>query len=780
MDKVIASNREVVSEGDFNDIEPVRLKLLLEQGKIAVLTNIAMSILVASVLYNRVPSIQVSLWLALSFFVSLCRLSFSRRLIGKITEDMSIAVALSYEKRYACMTFFSGLVWGMLGWHIDQNMPFMQQFTVPLIMAGLAGGAVYSHMSSILTFRAFIIPMIVPLCVGLYWLDFYIEAAAIFTYFIAILFLAQEVYSRVVDSLNLRFENSNLVADLQRTNQSQTALIKDIEKKETFLQHSFEQAGIPMWILDKELHIVDLNNAACLLFGTTRHNLIKSHVNRLLYKDISQNLENEFNTLISENKYQLQFTNCFSGENAQPVWLSCVLSAVSDIDGQLDYYVMQGQDVSREYILNEDLHYLAHHDALTGLINRLALEEKIKELSKTAANEQHVLSVMDLDLFKIVNEACGHKIGDKLLVQFSQSVLAGLDDNSLLARLDGDEFAILSINQSLESVHANIIKVMETIREQAFEDDGKRFNVTASIGMAAFTAVSSLAEILQQAEIACFTAKDNGRDRIHIYHEDDEKLNQRSGDINWLTRIQKALKSEQLVLFEQTITTSSRHNDALPHREMLIRMFDEDGSIISPGHFLPAAERYNMAASIDLWTVEHVLQRLEQAQQQGKDIAGVYAINLSGQSLGDNRFYEQISAMLADSNISQYGAKICFEVTETAAITNIGVALKFIEEMKQVGCLFALDDFGSGLSSFAYLKELPVDYLKIDGMFVRDCLHNSVNMEIIRSINGIAQVLGLKTIVECVEDEQTMTAMTELGVDYIQGYYFASPKQWDI
>jgi Amt family ammonium transporter len=209
-------------------------------------------------------------------------------------------------------------------------------------------------------------------------------------------------------------------------------------------------------------------------------------------------------------------------------------------------------------------------------------------------------------------------------------------------------------------------------------------------------------------------------------------------------------------------------------------MVDETGNILSPAEFLPAAERYNLAASIDLWTVRHVLAALDAAREQGRDISGIYAINLSGQSLGDERFYAKIVQQIIDARLAASNAVLCFEITETAAITNMHAALLFINQLRQVGCQFALDDFGSGLSSFAYLKQLPVDYIKIDGMFVKDCVVNSVNLEIVNSINGIGQVLGLKTVAEFVEDEATLISMQHLGVDYVQGYKIGAPIPWYI
>jgi Amt family ammonium transporter len=319
--------------------------------------------------------------------------------------------------------------------------------------------------------------------------------------------------------------------------------------------------------------------------------------------------------------------------------------------------------------------------------------------------------------------------------------------------------------------------VLLSLRYFRFVYDEQSFNIGVSVGIVKTYPNCTLTDLFKQADSACYAAKDAGRDRIHIYRHDDKFLAERAGEMAWVTRIQHAIEQDNFVLYYQNIVQIDG-NENFPHYELLIRMIDKDGAIIPPGLFLPAAERYNLAAAIDLWVVNHVINALVLARSEGDDITGVYGVNLSGQSLGDARFYEEIIEIIKHNDFRKSGAIICFEITETAAISNISAALRLMTELREFGCQFALDDFGSGLSSFAYLKQMPIDYLKIDGMFIKDCLSDPVNLEMISSINGIGQVMGLKTIAEFVENKDIFDKLAELGVDYAQGYWDGVPKQW--
>ena len=319
--------------------------------------------------------------------------------------------------------------------------------------------------------------------------------------------------------------------------------------------------------------------------------------------------------------------------------------------------------------------------------------------------------------------------------------------------------------------------LLERLRESNFEYEGHLINSTASIGLVTFDCGNTMTEVLKQADSACYAAKEAGRDRLHVYYQDDEVISQRTGEMSWVSRIQRALSEKRFLLYSQEIVDITG-TDTIPHHELLIRMRDEKGKIIPPGMFLPAAEHYNLASAIDLWVVEHVLSTLSKAKEMGHEIKGIYGVNLSGHSLSDKRFYNTIVDYVNQYNLNGHDAKICFEITETAAILNMTSALGLINELRGMGCLFALDDFGSGLSSYAYLQQMPIDFLKIDGMFVKNCLDDPVKLEMIRSINNVGHVMGIKTIAEFVENDAIFARPGEINVDYAQGYWNGPPVPW--
>jgi len=522
-----------------------------------------------------------------------------------------------------------------------------------------------------------------------------------------------------------------------------------------------------------------VNNAACALFGYNKKALTQLAITDLLHPDDSFTISPQFQKLIAGDINQYNITSRCANKNGKTLWLQATLSAVRNETAGIEYIVVQAQDITPQYLLRQDLQHQTSHDALTALPNRVALESRLQQILSEQQDTEHVFCFIDLDQFKVINDTCGHIAGDALLKKISVLIQQSLSEADLLARFSGDEFVLLMVNCSLSQAQQKLHKILQKIREFHFDYDSNRFNVSASVGMVQVDRTSSLVELLKRGDSACYAAKEAGRDRLHVFTDTDTQLTQRSDEMRWVSKIQSALSQQKLILYSQPIqSVNSTHLQT--HCELLIRMLADDGSIIAPGEFLPAAERYNLAAAIDMWTIEHVVTRLSEAFSQGQDIRGIYAINLSGQSLGDARFYEKIIDLILSAQLGQTGAVLCFEITETAAITNIQTAIFFINELRHVGCLFALDDFGSGLSSFAYLKQLPIDYLKIDGMFVKDAVTNRVNLEIVNSMNGIGQALGLKTIAEFVEDAATLEKMQQLGVDFVQGYEIGKPELWQI
>ena len=428
----------------------------------------------------------------------------------------------------------------------------------------------------------------------------------------------------------------------------------------------------------------------------------------------------------------------------------------------------------------ERVSYHATHDSLTDLVNRREFEARLKIALQTAHKHEHehALLYLDLDQFKVVNDTCGHVAGDALLKQLSVILKKQLRSGDTLARLGGDEFGVLLENCDIK--HANFIahSLLETVQEFHFEWQGNPFRIGVSIGLIPIIQSSaSIEALLSNADAACYAAKDLGRNRVYEYHHDDQDIAQRSDEMQWITRINKALDENRFVLYCQPVIKSpvpSHEVDPSPvveveYGEILVRMIGDDGDHIPPGAFLPAAERYNMISHIDFWVIEAVFRYLHELDTQAINLA----INISGSTLSDNNLLPFVKRCLDQYKV--VGEQLCFEITETAAVSDLKAANTFIRELKKFGCKFALDDFGRGLSSLVYLKNFEVDYLKIDGLFVKDINHDPIDFAMIRSINDISHLSGMVTIAEFVESEEIYDKLVSIDVDCMQGYWISKP-----
>jgi diguanylate cyclase (GGDEF)-like protein len=433
------------------------------------------------------------------------------------------------------------------------------------------------------------------------------------------------------------------------------------------------------------------------------------------------------------------------------------------------------EDVTESRKINERLSFQASHDALTGLYNRHEFERRLALAVRTAQEQgaEHTLCFLDLDQFKVVNDTSGHGAGDELLQQFAKLLQGQLRRGDSLARFGGDEFAILMENCPVPRAHAKAEVLRQMAEEFRFAWEDKTFRIGISVGLASVNSGSGNAsDALRHADTACYMAKDAGRNRIRVYRADDDDLQGRGGDMHWLSRINHALENTGFVLFVQAVVRSDAEQAASAY-EVLLRMRDADGGLALPGAFLPAAERYNLATRIDRWVIATLFDwiKLHQAELAPDT---TFAVNLSGQSLGDTDLLGYLVDRFESGLVP--GGRIKFEVTETAAIANLATAKTYIATLKAYGVEFALDDFGSGLSSFAYLKNLDVDYLKIDGMFVRDILNDPLDAAMVRSINDIGHVMGMQTIAEFVENEGILKEVGDMGVDFAQGYGVGRPR----
>jgi len=443
------------------------------------------------------------------------------------------------------------------------------------------------------------------------------------------------------------------------------------------------------------------------------------------------------------------------------------------VDGMI---LMTSEDINDTHVLAESLSYQTTHDELTGLANRKSLGERLTQVLESAHSEntEHALAIVNLDQFKFVNDSSGHDAGDELLRQVAKLLRSVVRKRDTLARLSSDEFALLVEDCDVKHARENVEKIRQVIDAYEFVWQGRKHVVTASIGLVVVNSRCDDANsVLSMADTACFAAKDSGRNRVHVYEKDHPAVSRHQGEMRWATRINDALVDNRFELNFQRIRPVADSDAQGDHYELLLRMRDELGNIVMPAEFLPAAERYDLSPKIDRWVVGAALDWLQRNPALA-DRLHLCGINLSGQSLSNEDVVCFILERLTDSGIP--GEKLCFEVTETAAVSDLVQANHFITLLKDRGCKFALDDFGSGFSSFAYLKKLPVDFLKIDGSFVRDIATDSIDLAMVRSINEIGHMMGKHTIAEFVEDRNVLDVLKRIGVDYAQGYEIGRPQ----
>lgn len=428
--------------------------------------------------------------------------------------------------------------------------------------------------------------------------------------------------------------------------------------------------------------------------------------------------------------------------------------------------------------MSGEMTYQASHDLLTGLINRREFEKRLEQVITDVKHHKknHVLCYLDLDEFKVVNDTCGHVAGDSLLKEITQLLENKIRSTDIIGRLGGDEFGLLLSLCEVEKAREIANELRESIKTFHFIWDGKVFELGVSIGLVEISEnTGTLTDVLKAADSACYVAKDLGKNRIHVYEENDFQLTQRLGDMNYSHIVQRSLADDKFVLYAQEIK-STHEGDVKWHCEFLIRMLDENNKIVPPDKFIPAAERYHLMLDVDKWVINKAFSYIKILENKYDD--GILcAINLSGQSICDKSLLSYIVEKLDAYDISPNS--VCFEVTETAAIANFVHADKLIKILRGMGCKFSLDDFGSGLSSFGYLKKMSVDYLKIDGSFVKSMLESEKDYALVKSINQIGKELGMKTIAEFVENKELYNELKKMGVDFAQGYGISKPQPMD-
>jgi len=683
------------------------------------------------------------------------------------------------------LTFLSGLAWAVFAsLYLYLDTADLRSLII-IVICGIMAAAVAVLMSSMQAFLINTLPQIFALELVLLISDnpsaSYLSLT-IFIYYFLLVSLSQKTSANFSKMTLLEHRNKGLIDKLSkevsqreftiyaRTKSLQVANDR-LQTSQARLNSIIEYSPVGIMYFDKHSVVLSANRQLEEILGAKRDkflgfNLLTNVTDENMAEAIKSALNGDkgsfhgpYSSAIADYSVYLhaEFVPIFSDETG-------------DIVGGLGVY----ENISSQQETLEKLNYQASHDGLTGLLNRYEFERRMQLFVDDAQQNatRHVLCFLDLDQFKIVNDTCGHRAGDELLAQLAKEIQLKIYDRDTLARVGGDEFAVLLENCDCDDALTTAEALRDTVERYQFIWDGRVFSVGVSIGLTEINQTTiNVSEAFIQADAACYVAKDLGRNRVHIHRDDDEQLAKQYGDFKWVGEIQTALLENKLVLYAQPIV--DLHDErAGKIFEILLRMSGENGKTFPPGAFLPAAERYGLANKIDRWVIEHAFKWLLINQEQLSDLDHI-AINLSGNSLSDLELLNFIADEINHRHVP--AAKIKFEITETAAISNLNDAQHFMSELRVLGCRFALDDFGSGVSSFGYLKSLQVDTLKIDGVFVKDIVEDKVDAAMVKSINEVGHVMGMKTVAEFVENNDIKQLLKSMNVDYAQGYGIGMP-----
>jgi diguanylate cyclase (GGDEF)-like protein/PAS domain S-box-containing protein len=588
------------------------------------------------------------------------------------------------------------------------------------------------------------------------------------------------ILSRVQGKLDENRRLKRLVGvetDVTERKLYEEALFREKESAQITLQ----SIGDGVVTTDAEARVQYLNPVASELTGWRLDDAVGRSIDEIFrgfHEETCEPIENPVGVAMRRNRpIKSVRPALLIRRDGNELYIESTAAPIRDAFGNVTGGVLVFHDVSESRELNRRLSYAASHDVLTELVNRREFEQRLERALKSAKARETSYAVLylDLDQFKIINDACGHNAGDALLKQIGSLLKAKIRWRDTLARLGGDEFGVLLESCTMDEALRTAEMLRENIAEYRFNWDDRTFRLGVSIGVVPITAATDdVASLLSAADSACAAAKEAGRNRVYNYQENDIDLMKRRKEMQWAARISNALDENRFELFRQTIQPLQDNAEPGEHYELLIRMRDEQGQLVAPGLFIAAAERYGLMTAIDRWVIQQAFTWLV-SEADERERLSLCAINLSGQSLADEKFLPFVIEQFKKSGLS--GSRICFEITETAAIASYSQANRFIHALKELGCRFALDDFGTGLSSFGYLKHFPVDFLKIDGSFVKEILHDPIDREMVRSINEIGHLTGKRTIAEFAENAEIITMLRGMGIDYAQGYGVSEPKR---
>jgi diguanylate cyclase (GGDEF)-like protein/PAS domain S-box-containing protein len=795
--------------------------LLFEQLPTALMATTIVGALVAYVFWDQVAHHWLINWLVAMSLISVCRV-WLRHAYFKARPD--VRDAMRWGRRFIAGVMLSGTVWGIAGVFPLPHDAVLQQMFVAFVLAGLAAGGLATLSSYRGAYAAFLVPAILPFAVKVMTLEGEVHMAMstmMFLFIGMMSIISARYYRSVSSSLRLRYDKAHLLEDLAAARDRQEAVnlalhaqVDERKRTEAALQRAYDElerkvqertvqlkqandvlrtekelfrvtlASIGDAVITTDAHgrITSLNTVAETLTGWSDLELkgrVLTQVLSILDEDTREPIDDPVaRALRGETAGGAGNRWLLVRHDGRTLHIDMSFAPIRDSDELRIGAVLVFRDVTAERKLAQELSHQATHDLLTGLVNRHEFERRLTHLLASASSyTPHALLYLDLDQFKVVNDTCGHAAGDDLLRQLSALLRTKLRTGDTLARLGGDEFGVLLEHCSIAEARRIADTLRELVQSFRFGWQEKTFNIGVSIGLVPLSQTGeTLAGVFSAADSACYAAKERGRNRVHLYKADDTMLRRRDGEMRWMPRIQQAMAESRLRLYYQPIVPLAPKPGQQPHGEVLLRMVDESGRLVLPGAFIPAAERYGMMLDLDRWVVENSLRAL--ARGRGVDPDVNFAINISGQSLGAADFLDFVIEKIETAGVAP--SRLCFEITETSAISELAHAMHFIDTLKTLGCRFALDDFGTGLSSFGYLKSLPVDYVKIDGSFVRGLAADAVDRAMVEAVNSIGHIMGLKTIAEWVQEGALLARLRDIGVDYGQGFALGEPRPLEL
>ncbi|ADJ28015.1 EAL domain-containing protein [Nitrosococcus watsonii] len=784
-----------------------QVEVLYDQLHVGLAATVAAASLLIAVFWAAAPRELLAGWAIFFMLTTILRVILAHRYARSPDRYRQASKWLMW---FIAGTGISGATWGSTIIFLVPDESFVHAGFATLWVCGLSAGSVAALSIIKGAFFAFSLPAMIPSAVYL-MTHGGIEATVggaqlMFLGFISL--SAVRMHKSLVQSLTLQFENirlvdhldtekkkverlneqlekkvlkrtaelaqsnANLERDIIRRQRAEQALFAEKERLQTTL-HSIgdgvittDAGGIVEYLnpVAEKLTGWSYNEARGLPLATV-FQIIDEQTREPIADPVTQQLEKTPTTRVTTHKIVIS-------RNGQEYAIQDSAAPISSRKGEILGMVLVFSDITKTRRREQQITHQATHDALTGLINRWEFEHRLERVLATlkAESTEYALCYFDLDRFKIINDTCGHTAGDELLRQVSEVLEGQIRKRDTLARLGGDEFGVLLEHCSLQQAQRVATAIHKAIEDFQFTWEGKSFRIGVSIGLVPITKASmGIAAVLKAADTACYAAKNKGRNCIHVYRETDKELASHRGEVQWMTRIHRALKENYFQVYFQPILPLATEKEEKCY-EVFLRLEDGAGGVVLPGAFLPTAERYNLAVKIDRWMIANTFTWLAQNPEPLRTCF----INLSGHSLRNKAFLTFIIEQLEKTHIPS--AQICFETTETAATANLSCAIRFIKALKAHGCKFSLDNFGSGLSSFAYLKNLPVDFLKIDGLFVKDILDDPIDLTIVRSINEIGHIMEKQTIAERVEKEEVLKKLQEMGINYAQGYWISPPQ----